>query len=112
MRLQKATIEFEWWVRGLHSHFCVQPNHSFEVVLWLCCVVVGVVTISLMYKPDIVLAKIETTLEPTACAKGELEEGEPSKKSIKDNLGNFIDKIPKDRLKIKNDKKAPFLASS
>ena len=29
---------------GLHSHFCVQPNYSFEVVLWLSCVVVGVVT--------------------------------------------------------------------
>ena len=27
---------------GLHSHFCVQPNYSVEVVL--CCVVVGVVT--------------------------------------------------------------------
>ena len=30
---------------GLHNHFCVQPDYSFEVVLWLCCVVVGVVTI-------------------------------------------------------------------
>ena len=27
---------------GLHS----QPNDSVEVVLWFCCVVVGVVTIS------------------------------------------------------------------
>ena len=31
---------------GVHSHFCVQANCSVEVVLWLCCVVVGVVTIS------------------------------------------------------------------
>ena len=30
---------------GLHSHFHVQPNNSVEVVLLLCCVVVGVVTI-------------------------------------------------------------------
>ena len=37
-----------WWSGGvvvgwgLHSHFCVQPNYSAEVVLR--CVVVGVVT--------------------------------------------------------------------
>ena len=30
---------------GVQSHFHVQPNCSVEVVLWLCCVVVGVVTI-------------------------------------------------------------------
>ena len=30
---------------GLHTHFHVQPNYSVEVMLWLCCVVVGVVTI-------------------------------------------------------------------
>ena len=29
---------------GVHSHFHVQPNNSVEVVLLLCCVVVGVVT--------------------------------------------------------------------
>ena len=35
-----------WVVRwgGLQSHFHVQPNYSVEVVLWLCCVVVGGVT--------------------------------------------------------------------
>ena len=79
----------------MHIHCRFQSNYSVEVVLWLCCVVVGVVTISLMYKPDIVLAKIETTLEPTACAKGELEEGEPSKKHHKDDFGSFIDKPTK-----------------
>ena len=30
---------------GVHGHFHVQPNYSVEVVLWLCCVVVGVVSI-------------------------------------------------------------------
>ena len=30
---------------GVQSNFCVQPNHSVEVVL--CCAVVGVVTIVL-----------------------------------------------------------------
>ena len=39
----KATVKFLSWV-GVHSHFHVQPNFSVEVVLWLCCVVVGVVT--------------------------------------------------------------------
>ena len=29
---------------GMHSHFRVQPNCSVEVVLGLCCVLVGVVT--------------------------------------------------------------------
>ena len=29
---------------GLHSYFCVQPNFSVEVVLWMCCAVVRVVT--------------------------------------------------------------------
>ena len=33
------------WVSGVHSHFHVQPNHSVEVVLRLCCVVVEVLTI-------------------------------------------------------------------
>ena len=33
---------------GVQSHFCVQPNYSVEVSL--CCVVVGVVTISLKYR--------------------------------------------------------------
>ena len=32
------------WGR-VNSHFCVQPDYSVEVVLWLCCAVVGVVTI-------------------------------------------------------------------
>ena len=31
-------------VGGVQSNFCVQPNYSIEVVL--CCVVVGVVTIT------------------------------------------------------------------
>ena len=35
---------------GLHSHFRVQPNYSIEVVLWLCCVVVGVVTKMFQYE--------------------------------------------------------------
>ena len=30
---------------GLQSHFHVQPKNGVEVVLWLSCVVVGVVTI-------------------------------------------------------------------
>ena len=30
---------------GVHSHFHVQPNLSIDVLLWLCYVVVGVVTI-------------------------------------------------------------------
>ena len=43
-------FEFLWWgsvvgCLGLHSHFCVPPKYSVEVVLWLSCVVVGVVTI-------------------------------------------------------------------
>ena len=38
---------------GVHSHFNVQPNYSFEFVL--CCVVVGVVTISIIYKAAKVL---------------------------------------------------------
>ena len=33
---------------GLHSHFHVQPNYSVEDVLWLCCVVVEVVTIIIL----------------------------------------------------------------
>ena len=33
LRLLKATVEF----------VCMQPNYSVEVVLWFCCVVVGVV---------------------------------------------------------------------
>ena len=45
---------------GLHSHFCVQPNYSAEVVLR--CVVVGVVIIILFkcessssaHKPDLI----------------------------------------------------------
>ena len=28
----------------MHIHFCVQPYFSVEVVLWMCCVVIGVVT--------------------------------------------------------------------
>ena len=47
-RLLKATFEFLWWVVGgifgLHRHFRDQPNNSVEVVFWLCCVVVWVVT--------------------------------------------------------------------
>ena len=34
-----------------------------------------------LYKPDIVLAKIDPTLEPETGAKGKLEEGESSKKT-------------------------------
>ena len=52
LRLKKAAAEFVWWGGvewwwwwGLHSPFLVQPNYSVEVVLWLCCVVVGVVSI-------------------------------------------------------------------
>ena len=47
LSLLNNRVEFLWWWVGwgLHSHFCVQPNYSVEVVLWLCCVVVGVVTI-------------------------------------------------------------------
>ena len=45
-----------WWVLGgvcsLHSHFHVQPNYSVEVVLWLCCVVIGVVTTTLKVMPS------------------------------------------------------------
>ena len=41
LRLMEAAVEFVWWW-GLHSHFNVQPNYSFEVLLR--CVVVGVVT--------------------------------------------------------------------
>ena len=37
-----------WGGVGWGAHFHVQPNYSVEVVLWLCCVVVGVVTIILM----------------------------------------------------------------
>ena len=29
----------------MHSYFRVQPNYSVEVVLWFCCVVIGVVKI-------------------------------------------------------------------
>ena len=29
----------------MHSHFHVQPNYCVEAVLWLCCIVIGVVTI-------------------------------------------------------------------
>ena len=49
--LLKAPVEFLWWVGGVRlgevacSHFRVQPNYSVEVVLWLYCVVVVVVTI-------------------------------------------------------------------
>ena len=45
VNLLKATVEFLWWGGwgGVHSHFCVQPNYSVDVVL--CCVVAGVVTI-------------------------------------------------------------------
>ena len=34
-----------------------------------------------LYKPDILLANIDPTLEPETGAKGELEEGETSKKT-------------------------------
>ena len=46
LRLLKASVEWVGW-GGMHSHFFVQPNYSVEVVLWLCYVVVGVVTIVL-----------------------------------------------------------------
>ena len=65
-----------------------------------------------MYKPGILLAKKETTLEHEISAKGEVEEGEPSKKSHKDDLGNFIDKINKRQVKDIDDKKPPLTASS
>ena len=46
LRLKEAAVEFLWWVGwggwGLQSHFHVQPNHCFEVVLRV--VVVRVVT--------------------------------------------------------------------
>ena len=29
---------------GVDQSFRVQPNYSVEVVLWLCCVIVGIVT--------------------------------------------------------------------
>ena len=32
---------------GIYNHFHVQPNYSVEVVLWVCCVVVGVVSMCL-----------------------------------------------------------------
>ena len=35
---------------GLHSHFHVIPNYSVEIVLWLCYVVVRVVTIMKNYE--------------------------------------------------------------
>ena len=35
-----------------------------------------------LYKPDIVLAKIDPTLEPETGAKGELAEGESSTKNF------------------------------
>ena len=44
MRILKASVEWVKW-SGMRSHFCVQPNYSAEVVLWLCYFVVGVVTI-------------------------------------------------------------------
>ena len=31
---------------GVYSHVHVQPNFIVKVMLWLCCVVVGVVPIS------------------------------------------------------------------
>ena len=46
--LVEAPVKFLWWVGvGVHSHFHVQPNHSVDVVLWFCCVLVGVVTINI-----------------------------------------------------------------
>ena len=60
LRLTEAAVEFQWWVGwwggrggggggvvwwvgwGLQSHFRVQPNNCFQVVLR--CVVVGVLT--------------------------------------------------------------------
>ena len=54
----KVSVEFVWWGGGevgygvvgwgLQSHFHVQPNYSVEVVL--CCVVVGVATITSPFK--------------------------------------------------------------
>ena len=53
MLIINATVEFACWMWlggwvGLHIHFHVQPNYSVEVVLWLCCLVIGVVTIKLV----------------------------------------------------------------
>ena len=52
LMLLKASVEFLCWggvglggVGGVHINFHVQPKYSVEVVFWLCCVVVGVVTI-------------------------------------------------------------------
>ena len=48
----KAIVEFlgcVWW--GLRSLFYAQPNYDIEVMLWLCYVMVGVVTISLNASP-------------------------------------------------------------
>ena len=44
-----AAVELGWWwwygvLCTMHIHFRVKPNYSVEVVLWFCCVVVGVVT--------------------------------------------------------------------
>ena len=46
----ETNVEILWWVGGwwgLHSHFHVQPNYSVDVVL--SCVVVGVVTIHIIF---------------------------------------------------------------
>ena len=59
LRLLKASVEWVGW-GGMNSHFFVQPNYSVEVVLWLCYVVVGVVTIC--YKTcRLVKSKCENT---------------------------------------------------
>ena len=52
LRLMEATqLSFfsggwRWGWCGMYSHFHVQPNYSVEVML--CCVVVGVVTITFL----------------------------------------------------------------
>ena len=53
------------------------------------------------------LAKKVTTFEPESSAKGELGEGESSKKPLEDDLDNFMDKITKIQVKDIDDKKPP-----
>ena len=67
--VMEAGVEFLWWWRdgvgwGLHSHFHVQPNYSVEV--GLCCVVVGVVTMTPHRQRHIVTSSL---LEPLIAAK-------------------------------------------
>ena len=53
-----------------------------------------------LYKPDIVLAKIDPTLEPETGVKGELDEGKSSIKPLKDDQISLLTKSLKDKLKM------------